>query len=279
MIFLCFARKSADSACFRMRYDMNEETSSYGINGAALKWIAVITMIIDHIGASTLHYYMIHHGDYTRTTWLIYRTCRGIGRIAFPIFIFLLVEGYTHTKSLSRYLMRLGIFCLVSEIPFDLAFYNRPFYTGNQNIFLTLLIGLAAITGIRKIRDAEGRKPLEYPRQKKQILRKVFAFFLESIIIAIAFFLAHVLHADYDIPGVAAILVAYRFRNLREGSMIAACLTLLFSSTSEIFGLFSLIPIYFYNGTRGRQAKYFFYAFYPVHLLILWGINRLFVGG
>ena len=97
-----------------------------GLNSFQLKCIAIVTMLIDHIGA------------------IIFPTQMGfriIGRFSFPIFCFLLVEGFHHTKDVKKYMIRLGIFALISEIPYDLAFRNVFLEFERQNVFFTLLLG------------------------------------------------------------------------------------------------------------------------------------------
>ena len=116
------------------------------MSGTALKWIAVISMLIDH----TAEVLMNHNAALTEPIWAqIYVLMRGIGRIAFPIYAFLLVEGFLHTRDVKKYLTRMFLFAVVSEIPFDLAVFHTPFYWGYQNVFFTLFLGLLALAGIR----------------------------------------------------------------------------------------------------------------------------------
>ena len=126
-----------------------------GISGSVLKWIAVITMAIDHMGAGFLESYVMNAwggstiGNTFAGRWneilSVDQILRYIGRPAFPIFCFLLVQGFLHTRDVKKYAIRLGIFALISEIPFDLALHIRPFHWQNQNVFFTLLLGLLAI--------------------------------------------------------------------------------------------------------------------------------------
>lgn len=133
--------------------------ASRGLSGSTLKIIAIITMLLDHIGASLVQPILASTASAAGVTdWSMpslaaaypgaaipYYALRYIGRISFPIFCFLLVEGFLHTKNLHKYCLRLAIFALVSEIPFDLAFHQTPFYQASQNVFFTLLIGLLVI--------------------------------------------------------------------------------------------------------------------------------------
>jgi len=100
------------------------------LSGSVLKWIAILTMLVDHVGACLL---------------VSNFTLRQIGRIAFPLFCFLIAEGAVHTRDMKKYLLRLGVFAVFSELPFDLAFYHQAFYCEKQNVYWTLFLGLAVI--------------------------------------------------------------------------------------------------------------------------------------
>ena len=118
-----------------------------GISGSVLKWFAVITMVIDHFGASVLETYVMNvwgrsplgnlFSDHWNELLRVDRILRYIGRPAFPIFCFLLVEGFLHTRDVKKYAMRLGIFALISEIPFDLAVRGKFFDWQYQNVYVT----------------------------------------------------------------------------------------------------------------------------------------------
>ncbi len=240
---------------------------------SVLKWIAVLTMLIDHIGASSLLYLL--HGTKEGSLYRIYDILRDIGRIAFPIYIFLLIEGIEHTRSKAKYLLRLGIFALLSEVPFDLAFFRKPFHWENQNVFFTLLIGMLVICAIKSF-----EKELDTLRKgagKNMSPRTfgIYRFILYTMLIVLGCCVAALLCTDYSFVGVLAICVAYLFRRNPLEAAALCCLTLLLSSPREFFALGSLIPISLYNGKRGRQPKYFFYAFYPVHLFLLWCVYLL----
>lgn len=145
-----------------------------GVTGSTLKLIAIITMLIDHTAATILVRTLIARGieglgnsntqatlDFMRDNAVIYGVniiMRLIGRIAFPIFCFLLVEGFVHTHNKWKYALRLGIFALISEIPFDLAFNSKLFDFSYQNVFFTLLIGLLVMMGFEIVREKLGEK-------------------------------------------------------------------------------------------------------------------------
>ena len=236
-------------------------SSSFGISGAVLKWIAVITMLIDHFAASFLNHY-ISVTDSFDAVYPLYTTCRYIGRIAFPIYIFLLIEGYQKTRNVKKYLGRLFLFALISEIPFDLAFSYRLFDASSQNVFFTLFFGLFALYLMDLVQIKCKEKP-------------ALVFPLRLFIIFVFLLLADLFRTDYSYVGVLAILVMYELRHKPALQMIAGCLTLCLSSLTELYALIGVLPVCFYNHERGRQMKYFFYLFYPVHLLMLWGVGMM----
>jgi len=236
-----------------------------GLSGSHLKWIAIITMFIDHIGAALLELGLLPQitgsvlagndfnflpADY-RFWYQADLILRFIGRLAFPIFCFLLVEGFLHTKNIKNYILRLGLFALISEIPFDLAFNGHMLEATSQNVFFTLFLGLIVLAGLHYFEETlpAHLAPLRY---------------LAAITGMLA---AHFLRTDYAAFGVLLIVLLYEYRNNRKWQCIAgAILTLFKSLTAPLAFLF----IYFYNNERGKQLpKYFFYAFYPVHLLLL----------
>ena len=221
------------------------DNRSFGfINNFTLKIIAIITMVIDHIG-----YIFIP----TSTSY--YAIFRAIGRISFPIFCFLIVEGFFHTRSHVNYLIRLTIFALLSEIPFDLAFHNSLFYWEAQNVFVTLALGLFAIFCLEELNNRR-------------------RFIIPLVLIGVAAMLSH---CDYGIGGVLLICMFYLTRHtpfIRV--MMTGLILYMFYNPSELYGMLALVPIMCYNGKRGPRAKMVFYWFYPVHLLILYGLNILF---
>ncbi len=212
-----------------------------------LKIIALLTMIIDHYGA-------IFHPNI-----IIYRI---IGRLAFPIYCFLLVEGYTHTSNIKKYTTRILIFALISEIPFDLAFFGEIGFV-HQNIFFTLFIGLAAIYLIEN-------KDEKYKFDK-------------TLVIVAATVLATILRTDYQFIGIVYILSFYFTRNLpktKRFSTIALImiLTNLSAGWLQQFSVLALIAVYFYNnqpGVKNKLLQIGFYIAYPLHLLIFYLINTL----
>lgn len=235
-----------------------------GLAGSTLKLIAIITMFIDHIGAAifentAISNRVMRYGDSTYMAYvMVDLVLRLIGRIAFPIFCFLLVEGFLHTRNVKKYALRLGLFCVISEVPFDLAFFQQIVNLDHQNVFFTLFIGLLVLAGIRQF-EKEGIK--------NGIMR--------VICVVAGVVLARLLRTDYDAFGVCVIVLFYIFRSRPVLRDISTMTVLVVCNILEVTGIIALIPIHQYNGKRGFSLKYFFYLFYPVHLLLLYGIGQL----
>ena len=225
-----------------------------GLSGSTLKIIAIITMLIDHTAAVVLNQ-MLKQSHASSSIGTAYGIMRSIGRVAFPIFCFLLVEGFIHTRNQKKYALRLTLFALVSEIPFDLALSGEAFNWGHQNVFWTLLISLIVMMAFTYI---DKNVSMTIPLTK----------LLKGCVLAIGMVGAALLRTDYSFIGVACILILYITRSNKKLQTFAGCISFLW----ELPALIGFIPIYFYNGTRGINLKYFFYIFYPVHLLILYFI-------
>lgn len=231
------------------------------MSGAALKRIAVITMLIDHIGVA---FFCVFTSSYDGSAAfagadVIYQVLRIVGRTSFPIFCFLLVEGFWHTRSVVKYLARLLVFALLSEVPFDLAFYDKVWDITMQNVFFTLFFGVLAMAAIRL-----GEKKTKW-----------FAY-VGVLGAALCMLAAHLLRTDYAWKGVLLILVFYVLRSQRTLSALAGYATMCLA-LKDSWGFPAFFLIFGYNGEKGKNLKYFFYVFYPVHLLLLAGIRILYV--
>lgn len=229
---------------------------TFGISGSTLKMIAIVTMLIDHTAATVVSRMSrlpaITSDPQTRQMVVnVYNIMRNIGRLAFPIFCFLLVEGFLHTRDVKKYASRLFLFALISEIPFDFALKPNWFYPQKQNVYFTLLIGLLVLWGINICRE---RIPLQI------------------IILIAGLWAGRFLNTDYGYRGVFLIEVLYILRFSR----LYQCLGGAAAISWETFAPPAFIPVYFYNGKRGLSLKYFFYWFYPAHLMVL-GILAKFV--
>ena len=307
-----------------------------GISGSTIKIIAVVAMLIDHIGAAVLARQLMAEGlgnlatstDVTEVmNWLMehallyygYIGIRAIGRLGFPIFCFLLVEGFQKTRNVKKYVLRMGLFALISEIPFNLAFTGRVMEFGYQNVYFTLFLGLFTLCAYEffaKYRQSGPESRLWmlpvvlgtlftamygtiYVRNilrlystesllatlgvfcvivsaclviygKKKGIKRLQIACADMTVLLLAMYLADFLNTDYGGMGVLTITAMYIFRKKKVLSVTAGCVILSIMSISEIPAFLTLIPIALYNGKRGLKMKYFFYAFYPVHLFLLY---------
>ena len=224
-----------------------------GLTANSLKLIAVITMLIDHAGAA-LVWQLVKQQD---TIYVMYRIMRYIGRIAFPIYCFFIVEGLLHTRSVKKYIARLAVFAVISEIPFDYALMGR-FTIQYQNVFFTLTLGLACIWGFQEL--------------EKRMQEGFIQTILKVAVLAATYGAAELLHTDYGGFGVAMIAILYLLRKKK----LMQCVTGAIGFSWEITAPLAFVLLYFYNGEKGKQMnKYFFYAFYPVHLAALAAVRLL----
>lgn len=230
------------------------ETTSF-----SLHILAMLAMLGDHAWATVI----------PGNDWL---NC--LGRIAFPIFAFMMVEGYFHTKDLRKMTLRLLIFALISEIPFNLAVGGSIFYPFHQNVMWTFLMAIGAIHLIERSKDSA--------------LHMIGAA-LAAILIALA---ATITMVDYGGAGVLTVLVFYFFRGNKWWCRLGQAVLLGYINLWMLggygyditifglniwvprqgFALLALLPIWLYKGKQGYHSKpfqLFYYAFYPLHLLIL----------
>jgi len=234
-----------------------------GLNAYQLKIIACVIMVIDHAG-------ILFFPDR-----IIFRI---IGRLAFPIFAFFISEGYFHTRSVKKYLTRLGVCAVLFQVPdwFSRIYsviYNVPGFGVRYkfNIFATLFFGLLSITLYDRIK-----------------LKNSWLAWLSAASVAV---IAEIAGADYGAYGVLYIMVFYLSEgNIRNMALSGAALhaayalydiasgliasrSIIFANSIQLYSLLSIPLIALYNKERGRKSKYFFYVFYPVHLIILYIID------
>ncbi len=251
------------------------------MTGFAFKLIAIFSMLLDHtlqaLPCQTI--LMDVFGMSAQSSVLLLRIVTPFGRLAFPIFAFFIAEGCLHTRSPKRYVGRLLLFGVISEIPFRLTLINMPMEIALsfwplrlRNVFFTLALGALACFACKALRE-KGRPALAL---------------LPALPLAA---LAEFLHTDYGFWGVLAVFAAYALtdkkrRLLAMGGVFTALylawpilsqasyifsqpFTVLGYAISWIFALLALVSLYFYNGQRGKNIKWAFYIFYPAHLTIL----------
>lgn len=197
-------------------------------------------MLVDHIGAILFPQYL---------------GLRIVGRVAFPIFTYTLVEGFLHTHDVKKYMLRLGLLALISEIPFDLAFFGTVWSPSRQNVFFTLFLGVLMLYLLLKAPTA---------------LRGFFC------VLAILL-LSEFLNTDYSSMGLLMIYWFYQFRDNKVMKLLGVALINLFLMGGiQAYAIVALIPIALHNGEQGPKCKTFFYGFYPVHLMVLVLIRLIF---
>lgn len=217
------------------------------LSGGRLKHIAMATMFLDHLD-KTLVFEFLQCRPNCLPLLILSSFCEVVGRFAFPIFCFLLIEGFFHTRNRSKYLRNLVFFALVSEIPFDLCFNGVPFLWQSQNVFFTLALGLCLIWAVEEIK----------PRLKWWFIPGVFLFLLTCV-------MAMLLSTDYGFFGIGVIAIWYLLRRHPFAASVIAFLPL----WKTVWALPGFLMTNLYNGQRGRQCKWLNYWFYPAHLLLL----------
>lgn len=214
----------------------------FGLSGSALKVIAMISMVIDHVAL-----YLMEQGT------LLYETMRCIGRIAFPVFAFLIAEGFIHTRSRYRYFFTLLGFAVISEIPW----YLLNGTDGTHNVMFTLALGVATLM------------VLENLLQRSLILGFLWTLGMAGF--------ASWTGVDYEWRGILVIVISYLYNTYAHSFPSSRCMQFfctfaLMMHYGVIGAIMACMVIYLYDGTRGfvqgSIAKYGFYAFYPVHFIL-----------
>jgi hypothetical protein len=226
---------------------------------------AIILMLSDHIWATYMSF----------GNWMTY-----IGRMAFPIFAFQIAEGFVHTSNFKKYALRLLGFAIITEIPFNLFYSSRFINPYHQNVLFTLLLGLLAINVIDNLK-------------KNHTPKNIALSVLWLLLICVGSVLGFV---DYGFSGMLMVVMFYILRDFPfafvaqlvamilinivffEGQVVPVeIFGKMFEIPTQGFAVFSLIPIWLYGGKKGRSSKvlqYGFYAFYPVHMIILYLIKH-----
>lgn len=234
----------------------------FDLSAAVLHILAMALMLCDHLWATLL----------PAQEWL---TC--VGRLAFPMFAFMAVEGYFHTRSFKRYALRMLLFAVLSEVPFDLMYGGTVFYPVHQNVIWTLLLGLLGI------------RLMEAARAKGK--RWLYVLTCAAVVV-LGFALGTLGMVDYYGAGVLTVFVFYFFHGREWWKLLGQILALYWINVRMLGGqvypmtilgmdvelsqqglaLLALVPIWLYRGRQGyhsRAFQYVCYAFYPVHMLIL----------
>lgn len=252
------------------------------LTGNSLKIIAILTMLFDHFCKIVLPWFVdnywrlleqngqISTQQFLDIDWFIRSKLYAVGTVAFPLFCFLLTEGFFYTKSRKRYIVSMLAFAILSELPFDLGFFSLlsrrantyPFYWDYQNVFFTLFLGLIMMQCLEKF---------AYKTDNRTGKIKAFGLQMMSVVIIAAF--AELIHSDYGMEGILIIAAFYVARRSRLYQVILFLIAYILATGAQptIPILISCIFILLYNGKRGKlKLKYFFYAFYPVHIAVLY---------
>ena len=267
------------------------QSQNIQLSWSQLKLIAYITMLIDHTAHILLQNgIMVAYPQcfpYVKPVMIL---MRGIGRIAFPIFSFLLVEGLIHTRSRIRYMLRILLLAIISEPVFDYANNGVFYYADYQNVFITLLIAGTTMCLLSLI------------EQNGRLNKKIYVLYvLQGIVVIAGCFLAEFLKVDYGMSGIIIPLIMGVIRRLKLDSSSAFAIYFVATiiarvirnivnaptyilnpgmwyekylmytiNNLQIFAILALIPIFMYDGTKGKpMPKAVYYLFYPVHLSIL----------
>ena len=213
------------------------------LSATTLKYLALITMTIDHIGLLLLN-------DYT--------PFRIIGRLSFPIFAYMIAEGCRYTHNRMHYFLRVSILAILCQI---------VMYITTHSLYMSILIPFSlSILLIMSI---------DYSIKNKHLLLSILSvllvFFLLSILPKIT---STDYQIDYGIGGIILVMMVYYLpEKWRLVGVLVGCLVMSITMTPlQYFSLLSIIPLAFYNHKKGKghPLPYFFYLYYPLHLAIIY---------
>lgn len=232
--------------------------------------LAMLFMLLDHLWSMV----------FPMQTWMTW-----LGRIAFPLFAFTIAEGYRKTKNVKKYLLRLFIFALISEIPYNLMMTGQVFYPYYQNVIWTFVIAVITMMLLDKV---------------KAKFKLVVVALLSILIVLLSCLVSILAMSNYNTVGVLTVLTFYFFKDKKWYSLLGQLVILYYLNVEimggyyqvvDIFGkqvevyqqamaLLALIPIWLYNGKQGYHPKwwqYFCYFFYPLHMLVIYIVMRFIV--
>ncbi len=228
------------------------------LSGAELKLIAIISMLADHVNKALIYPYLESNHGFLAFISDVFDI---IGRIAFPLFCFMLVEGYFKTRNRKKYLLNLLLFGVISEVPFDM-FTTASFFNMNwNNVMFTLALVLVTVWIIDTLKEKMQKRP------------KALWYLVSILIVLVMCIVSMSLSLDYEHH---AILIGYFFYLFHDMPVFAIPFGYA-SMFKEPWALLGFGLTLTYNGERGKQHKMLYYWFYPVHLLIL-GLLRLYLG-
>lgn len=236
------------------------------LSGAQVKGIAVVSMVIDHIGGYVVrNWFMLsNYNIMTSETanihmlfyWII-KVCDVLGSIAFPLYCFLIAEGFFHSKAPKSYALRMFGFAILAEIPFNLVHGMSLSYPSLQNVMFTLAVSIltlyAASISDTKLKGSKFQVPFRI------------------LIVILGMGLAYLLRGEYVFLGVLAISLFYYLRAYTYLRLLAFVPLVV----PSLWSMLAIPVVMLYSGKRGKQNKYFFYVFYPTHFLFIYAIMVL----
>lgn len=238
-----------------------------------LKRVAMVSMVIDHIGSfllgAMLVPYMVEgtltvRGDSPAALWQLVKgqeLCHILGRMAFPIFCFLVVEGFLHTRDRVGYGMRMGVFALLSEIPYDLVQFHTVISLRLQNVMFTLTVAIFTLLAITKV-------------EERWVERKGLRLGATAAVTAAGMGVALLVRGEYVFLGVLAVVLVYLLRDRGRMRVLGLAPLLVVSPWTAL-----AVPVLLlYNGRRGKGNKWFFYVFYPAHFLVFAMLGAVITG-
>lgn len=251
------------------------------LTGNTIKLIAVSAMFIDHFCKIVLQWLLANYwgpmmfagditeGHFRKIDTFIRFDLQGVGTIAFPLFCFLLAEGFHHTKNRKRYIGMMLVFAIISEIPFDIGFFANysmqegtfPFYWNYQNVYFSLFLSLISLACVE-----------HFSSKSKLRNDRIRAIVLQIISVAVIAVIAEVSCCDYGLMGIVFIVAFYVCRKNRVYQVLMFLLAYMLSTGNQptIFVLLACVILLLYNGKRGKlKLKYAVYIFYPVHIIML----------
>lgn len=243
---------------------MGQEDMGGSFSRCQLKLLIAVTMVADHVGYMLVPVPQEPSDLGMIFCWLLYYVLRLVGRLTYPLVCFFLLQGMHHTHDRKKYLLRIFLFALFSEIPFDLAINGRLVDWTGQNVLFTLFIGLVMLYLLERI------------QRTKTLSVRVSASVLTVLG---AMLLAYILKTDYSYWGILLLLIFY-IENLQKRQKFWTMLLLCASANIvQMFAVTSLFFIERYDADKNKGqplfGRYFFYLFYPFHLLVLLGIKQL----
>ena len=266
------------------------------INSDTIKIIAMVCMLIDHIGIGIVEKIYYTMTDYNTAMALsrVDNILRAVGRIAYPLFAYMLVKGFFYTKNRLKHVLNLIVFAIISEVPFDLLGEGTIWDPGHQNVIITLTLGTLMMWALEIVKE-NGIQNSISNEKVRDFTYRIYALVLVTCVASFAL----LLHTDYGARGIVTIAIIYMLRDdklrLLQLGPVLFILNIVFVTLItqgnmqatvrycefEIYAVAAFPIMYADTGLRneknGYLLKWFGYWFYPVHQLVIYLISLLIV--